>query len=417
MADFARYQLVVPKITVRSGNGDSSAAFMKRVRDAVGLLAEGELFGLDISIAHGCSLRILKVFLNNAEARRLCSLEWRYSGKGDVMSLVPKLVASCPHLTALNVIFDNLVTSRFISDVLMHPDNKIRELRVPPITGFEMIHESVLQSRVTSLKMSHPDRDTCKFLALDRLECLEVSPTADGLLAVMAGLSKCTRLHTLAIQGAYNDRVLLLRVCSSKGFSKSITSLSFHNCLFTTTFDWHFLVDSNIRDLELCNVRFDDNWDHFATALSDLLDAKGMNGLRLGWVNNRDSIIDILGTSIGKAKSVRIDDVSADRSCVDTIALALQSPDCEMESLMLWYTIDPDDPVNTLWYDLAPALKRPECTLKSLKLEMWAGQRCRVVRTFRLWHAMFALLLARNKPHRKLRKLPVEMFRLVGQML
>ena len=67
---------------------------------------------------------------------------------------------------------------------------------------------------------------------------------------------------------------------------------------------------------------------------------------------------------------------------------------------------------------LVPVLKHPGCALEKLEFDVPSALVTRTVTApFRIRLGMFTLLQARRKPHGKLKRLPIEMFRLVGQML
>ena len=160
-----------------------------------------------------------------------------------------------------------------------------------------------------------------------QLKNVAVNVCCKDVSDVMEALSKCTQLCSLEIHGFSDQWHSCVILESSSSLPKSITSLTFDNCVFTTTFDWNFLVNGNVRDLF-----FGPTW-------------------------------------------------------------TVQG-----------------------WGNFSRALKNPGCSLR--KLGVGGGKAGnRVDRAFHLWQAVFTLLLARNKPHRKLKRLPVEMFRLVGMAL
>ena len=67
---------------------------------------------------------------------------------------------------------------------------------------------------------------------------------------------------------------------------------------------------------------------------------------------------------------------------------------------------------------MGPALKHPNCALVKLDVQRpMFGEFPASLQKFRVRVGMFALLLARKRPNGRLKRLPVEMFRLVGQML
>ncbi|KAH9251154.1 hypothetical protein BASA81_011053 [Batrachochytrium salamandrivorans] len=110
---------------------------------------------------------------------------------------------------------------------------------------------------------------------------------------------------------------------------------------------------------------------------------------------------------------------SVNNASVAQIALALKSPNSELRELVLPYG---HDAASSIENHLVPALKHPNCNLT--KLSFWAylehekaAERMEDMFYNRL--ALFTLLQGRQvrRLYCPLRRLPVEMFRLVGQVL
>ncbi|KAH9249743.1 hypothetical protein BASA81_012539 [Batrachochytrium salamandrivorans] len=286
------------------------------------------------------------------------------------------LINNCPELASLEVYFKQHSAFDFVSSVLEHPSNKVKVLEMPPNT----------------------EGDSARFFAA-------LGRSQVSALALYYSPEVAQGLHE------YLARDLLVRL-------NSITTLTLDYCSFVGGFDWSFLADSNVRELGLdCGKGVDGN--QLGDALAVHLGAKGLDELRLRDCRFADETLAVVGVELGRIKMLEIYSDLSDAS-IALIALALQSPNSEVKELRLWYD---DNTVSSIETHLAPALSHPNCNLVRLSFLAYRPEHKkaaeRVEDMFRKRLALFALLQGRQMRRLccPLRRLPVEMFRLVGQML
>ncbi|KAH9262943.1 hypothetical protein BASA82_000041 [Batrachochytrium salamandrivorans] len=193
---------------------------------------------------------------------------------------------------------------------------------------------------------------------------------------------------------------------------KSITKLELKSCTFVGGLDWSFLAGSNVRELDLYNVKGVDG-NQLGSALADYLRAKGLDKLRVAYCDFVDETLAKVG--LGRIKRLMLEGGRVSDASIELIALALESPNNEMKELSLWY----DDTASSSTTHLVPALKHPNCNLAKLSFGAYlehekAAQRVEDMFYNRL--ALFVLLQGRQVKRRycPLRRLPVEMFRDCG---
>ncbi|KAH6568916.1 hypothetical protein BASA62_005187 [Batrachochytrium salamandrivorans] len=320
-----------------------------------------------------------------AYENKICSLCWDYFDKEDVNSIIPLLINNCPELASLYVYSKHHSASDFVSSMLEHSNNKIKVLSLPRYTtgNISRFFAALGQSQALDLSIG----DSPEF--------------AQGLFEYLA-------------------RDLLLKLVECK-FSqpitfthlpKSITKLELKSCTFVGGLDWSFLAGSNVRELDLYNVKGVDG-NQLGSALADYLRAKGLDKLRVAYCDFVDETLAKVG--LGRIKRLMLEGGRVSDASIELIALALESPNNEMKELSLWY----DDTASSSTTHLVPALKHPNCNLAKLSFGAYlehekAAQRVEDMFYNRL--ALFVLLQGRQVKRRycPLRRLPVEMFRDCG---
>ena len=415
-----------PGVVVSAEKHDSSSDLMRKVRCAVAKLPKEQPFGLDISEARGCSLRLLKVFLNSTYVGRINSLRWSYSGRGDAFSVVPML-AECSSLTSLEVNFEHFSEPSFIGRVFGWHNIKhnIKAIYMPVVARGDadqwffsvLANRRITEYTSASLGPEVHNGHLCKFLSKNLLKQLDVTLHIMGVQSVMAELRKCTRLRSLAIRGYYQ-----VTLDSSDDFPKSITTLLLQQCYISEKFDWKFLVDSKLRDLELDYIAFDQNivykgvYSFCGVPIEDLLYKRGLERFCIKYSRYQVEWVKVFAYQLGRVKHVALDGF-IDDALAATLATVLQWPGVyQMESLFVRF-----DETNaaSIKSKLVPALKSPACRLKKLSFGGSEEEGDDLEDAFRFRVAMFALLQGQQvrRLQNPLRRLPVEMFRMVGMML
>ncbi|KAH6572372.1 hypothetical protein BASA62_003421 [Batrachochytrium salamandrivorans] len=232
--------------------------------------------------------------LADPQANKICSLFWWYEGREDVNLVILLLINNCPELASLQVEFRNHSVFDFVSSMLEHPSNKLKVLEMP----------------------GYPEGDSARFFA------------ALG----QSQVSALTLIHS-PVQGFYEylAKDLLVRL-------KSIARLELDDCAFVGDFDWSFLADSNVQDLDFLYVRGVDG-RQLGGALAVHLRAKGLDRLRFSTVSFTNEILAAVGVELGRVKRLKITS-SVNNASVAQIALALKSPNSELRELVLPYGHD-----------------------------------------------------------------------------
>ncbi|KAH6561938.1 hypothetical protein BASA82_000622 [Batrachochytrium salamandrivorans] len=395
---------------------DTVSAFLPKFQSIAASLRPDERIKLEVVYAHESSMELLRAALADPQANKVCSLVWRYDGKEDVNSILPLLVNDCPELASLQVEFSSHSAFDFVSSVLEYPGTKVKELAMLnyPSGDLARFFAALGRSQVSALTLScFPKfgQGLQEYLAKDLLVRLKVWMNRKRVPPeMMMSLAKCARLAELKLAGC-NSSLATIFI----HLPKSITTLTLDDCTFFRGMDWSFLSDSNVRELDLRDVRAVDG-TQLGSALAVHLRAKGLAKLRLfdcQFVNEA-----LAGVELGRIQRLMISRHFSDASFAQ-IALALQSPNSEMRELVLEYNRPAGGSVKTL----VSALKHPNCNLAKLSLctnsPRHEAVAKRIESKFRHRLVLFALLQGRQarRLYCPLRRLPVEMFRLVGMVL
>ncbi|KAH9261930.1 hypothetical protein BASA81_000586 [Batrachochytrium salamandrivorans] len=393
----------------------SASAFLAEFQSIAASLEPDERIKLKVAYTRE-DVELLKAVLSDPQASKICSLKW-YDGKKDVNSVAPLLTNSCPELASLEVLFDNHSAFGFVSGLLEHPSNKLKELvMLDHHKGASArLFAALGQSQVSALALRYPSRfsqNMREYLAKDLLVRLKVWMGHEQVPPEMImSLSKCTRLAELQLTEC--------RFSQLTAFPKFITKFELKSCMFVGRFDWSFLIDSNVRELDLLHVSGVDG-NQLGNALAVRLRAKGLDKLRFYYCGFVNETLAKVGVEIGRIKRFE-GNSHLNAASIALIALTLQSPNNEMKELKVEYT---NDTVSSIENHLVPALKHPNCNLA--KLFFWAYEpeheevAKRMENALRNRRALFALLQGKQVRRRSscpLRRLPVEMLRLVGKSL
>ncbi|KAH9256831.1 hypothetical protein BASA81_004934 [Batrachochytrium salamandrivorans] len=364
-------------------------------------------------------VELSKAVLADPQANKICSLVWWYDGKEDVNSIIPLLVNNCPELASLAVRLTRHSAFDFVSSMLEHPSNKIKVLEVPTDTKGDLARffAALGQSQVSAITLSLGNsyefyQRLCEYLAKDLLVRLKVTMSHMQVPPeMMMSLAKCTRLTVLVLSRCKFPQSVLIT------FPKFITKLKLSQCWFAAGMDWSFLADSSVRELDFSNMRGVDG-NLLGRGLAVHLRAKGLDKLCLRDCGFTNLILDAIGIELGRIG--RLDIGNLNDAFLAQIVLVLQSPNNEIKELVLGYTSLTMSSIENL---LVPALKHSNCNLVKLSLWTYLSEDQTAAKTiehkFRNRLALFALLQGQQvrRWYCPLRRLPVEMLRLAGQML
>ncbi|KAH9247216.1 hypothetical protein BASA81_015156 [Batrachochytrium salamandrivorans] len=402
---------------IRAKYDQTAAAFLAEFQSTAASLKPDERIEL-VVYAYESSMELLKAMLSNPHANKICYLFWGYDGEEDVNSVVPLLINNCPELASLQVEFKHHFAFDFVSSVLEHPSNKVKVLHIPPKTKGDLprFFAALGQSQVSALTLSTGDspefsQGLCEYLAKDLLVRLKVFYSKSVPSEMTASLANCTRLAKL--------EMLRCEFSQPTSFTlpKSITKLTLDYCWFVDGFDWSFLADSNVRELDFESVR-EVEGTQLGSALAVHLRAKGLDKLRFHNCDFVNETLAKVGVEIGRITRLILECRRINDAFIKLIVLVLQSPNSEVKELRLWYG---DNTASIVKDHLVPALKHPNCNLAKLSLRADRDREAagRVEAMFRNRLVLFVLLQGRQvgRLYCPLRRLPVEMFRLVAAAL
>ncbi|KAH9247214.1 hypothetical protein BASA81_015154 [Batrachochytrium salamandrivorans] len=397
---------------VQAQDGHTASAFLAEFQSTAASLEPDEKIEL-VVYAHKSGVELLKAVLADPQANKICALHWTYYEKEDVTPIIPLLINSCPELASLVVDFECHSAFDFVSSLLEHPSNKIKELDMLKYTKGDIprFFAALGQSQVSALTLFYSPvcaQGLHEYLAKDLLVRLKLWTNFEQVpLELMVPLADHTRLTKLEmLQCEFSQPTAFTHL------PKSITTLTLNECTFVGGLDWSFLADSNVRELNLDYVSGVDG-NQFGGALAVHLGAKGLDKLRFFSCHFANETLIAVGVELGQIKMLEIYSNLSDAS-IKLIALALRSPDSELRELNLEYR---NDTASSMENHLMPALKHPNCNLAKLSFRVYHPMHVettqRVADMFRKRLALFVLLQGRRRYPCPLRRLPVEMLRLL----
>ncbi|KAH9254273.1 hypothetical protein BASA81_007874 [Batrachochytrium salamandrivorans] len=268
---------------VGADGGQTTAAFLAKFQSIAASLKPDERIKLVVYLRTRMStMELLKAVLADPHASKISSLKWWYNEKKDVNSIVPLLTNNCPELASLEVYFKHHSAFDFVSSMLECPSNKLKVLLMPPNTKGDSARFFVAlgQSQVSAIDIrgsGSPEfaQGLHEYLAKDLLVRLDVRMDGKQVPSKMVvSLANCTRLAKL--------EMLQCKFSQSNAFTlpKSVTKLVLFFCTFVDGFDWSFLIESNVRDLDFYGVNGVDG-NRLGGALAVQSRAKGLDKLRL----------------------------------------------------------------------------------------------------------------------------------------
>ena len=348
--------------------------------------------------------------LNAPWARGIGTLYYR----GDAsVELAPMFVDKCPILTELNVdLYDDRASLDFVSAILEHPENKIRKLAVFSLRTdgeqFLRFVAALAQSHVYSLGLhlrspKYYLHVPAGLLHHENLVELKINMSS---LPGLDALSACVHLTSLRLVCCVFSHVVR--------FPPTLTKLAVRFCKFNGV-DWSFLERGVVQQLEIVTDRYDSAGccTQIRRPLCARLRLGTLDSLTIGWTP--DTAMSMVGSRLHRIKNLTFHwgNTSISRRSVAQIAYALHSSASAMRSLD--FSVKNMNDFKAL---VLPAVEHPNCAL--VKLEHWGPHYREAIQRFHRRVAIFALLYGaqvRRRKHCALRRLPVEMFRLVSQMM
>ncbi|KAH9257344.1 hypothetical protein BASA81_004501 [Batrachochytrium salamandrivorans] len=400
---------------VRAGYDQTAFAFQAKFQSVAASLEPDERLKLEVASTRE-GVKLLKAVLADPQAYKICALHWEYDGKEDVNSIVPLLINNCPELASLVVDFNEFSVFDFVSSMLDHPSNKIKVLALPRDTkgNIPRLFAALGQSKVSALTLfsgGSPEvaQDLHEYLARDLLVRLKVWMGRKQVPSeMMMSLAKCTRLVELGmLYCEFSQPTAFTRL------PKSITTLTLNECTFVGGFDWSFLAGSNVRELNLHDVRGVDG-NQLGSALAVHLKVKGLDKLHFYDCDFVDETLAVIGVDVGRIKRLMLEGGRVSDASIELIALALKSPNNEMKELKVECA---GSTMSGIKDHLVPALKHPNCNLAKLSLRAYRDREAagRVEAMFRNRLALFVLL--QGKQVRRRRAQPRHRSRRAGTQL
>ena len=390
--------------------------------------------GIRLVIGYGDhSLACLLGALGSPLASRVFELNWGHSdysdnGVVDVSFVVPLIVRGFPNLRSLGLAFERAHLAFDIAAMMLESTGtQLYHLTIPNTAqgDFRRMFDALEKSGVRSLAVSHDDeiagydQRLSEYIALGALEKLEMSVGGLTLRTELSvALSRCTSLVQLNLQSyRITDATSLARL------PKSIVKMEIMFGRVDGPFDWSFLDGSSVRDLKLHSINCVDACGNFedvslvrnGDALKRHLHERGMDHFHIRCCSFTEAALIAAGDALKRVKKL-----STDCHCDDQrlyyVTQALRAPGCEIQVLRLYTRLCSTTQLdNSLW----PALRDVNCTLKSIGMERF-DEVCKVeVAVFHNRVRLFVLLSAQRlrRTNHVLRKLPVEMFRVLGTFL
>ncbi|KAH9256420.1 hypothetical protein BASA81_005334 [Batrachochytrium salamandrivorans] len=421
---------------------DTVADFLAKFQTTASALQPNGRIKLQVTSQREDNMEFVRAVLSDKRASKICALEWEYLGKQanqvftldwwyygmqDVSSIGELITNSCPDLVTLAVRFEGFSAVDFVSSILEQPTCKVAclELFRYSVGDFPRLFKALEQGQVTQLDIDACDspeflQGLFDFLAKDLLTKLAVSIKSEHVLpSLTASLAKCTRLTELRFYSCkFGQQVAL--AC----LPQSIVKLELTACeLFgdTSEYDWSFVGNSNVQELTFFAVD-GVNGKRLGQALFDCLRTRELKLLRIDACDFAKQTMDVLGLEVARLERLDLEHCNLDEAYIEQISLALQSSDCGLRELLLH--VD-SGTANGLEIHLLPALRHPNCVLT--RLHLLAPTNIAEYKTLATRiHTEFAkvrqrrtvlVLLQARKRNSPLKRLPVEVFRLVGNAL
>jgi hypothetical protein len=397
---------------------ETVATFLAKFQATAAGLEVDERIALLLQTQYENNIEYLKAVLGTEHANKICSLKWFYFGNQDVPAVAELIARNCTELESLDVHFTDFPATDFASSVLEHPNTKLKVLQVLPgkLGEFPRFFAALAQSQVARLGVA----DGCMpdfyphlrgYLERDLLVSLDIY--VEDQAELMSALAKCTRLNELMF-----DRCNIYQPTALACLPKSIVKLAFSRCYFTNKLDWSFLVESNLQEVHL-NYETGIDGTRLGLALAAHAQAKGLRKLLMVYSDCADQVAVAMNAELAQVERLMLSVLRLATS-IEQISLALQSPRNRLRELDLELGGDTMAAVET---HLLPALRHSNCALTTLELFSWTPEHKQMIDKingdFSTRLEVLVLLSGQQVTRLRcpLRRLPVEMLRLVGGML
>ncbi|KAH9260426.1 hypothetical protein BASA81_001596 [Batrachochytrium salamandrivorans] len=113
--------------TIETQRCHTVSTFLAKFQTTAASLGPDERVKLEVVCTHK-DMELVKAVLADPQASKICALRWKYQGKEDVSFVIPLLTNSCPELASVLVEFKHYSAFDFVSSVLEHPNNEMKEL-------------------------------------------------------------------------------------------------------------------------------------------------------------------------------------------------------------------------------------------------------------------------------------------------
>lgn len=392
---------------------ETSVAFMKRFQTIADVLKPDQRIHLKVDSDQDRG--ILKEILDTPQSKFITALDWGYKGS-DTKDYIPLLLDRCPELSALNVFFEHSSGLDFVYGMLESPSCKLDTLELGSCFGIDAARffEALKQSRVTSFVMTNTYtsrifRHLYDYLRLDLLTSFELWTHHSEVHGLMKVLADCTRLATLRL---LQCNLVGMEDCIH--FPKSITTLTLYDCMLVNAVDWSFLEGGNLKALCISHVHGVDG-AQLGNVLRDHTRRCALNALKMYRCEFVNIFIEAMGCAMAQIVELNVDDY-VNAASVELIARALQSDSGVMRMLTMRCASHTSAAIEG---SLCAALRHPNCILTKMTFYAPSVTVYAMERRFHSRLAMLVLLEGRQvrRFHCALRKLPVELFRMVGALV
>lgn len=349
---------------------ETSASYVERFRKKAALCVDDERMGLEVASANEQFRAYVTTPLVGTFGHTISSFYLGMVHECHVVKLLPSIVKRCPDFCMLNADFGNGVFVEFH----MRPRGGRLSIsakfadggRIPDAFANALTEYDLLSKVVFKL---------CVFTEI---------PKRDQLTSFPTSLAKLT-------------------------FTSSVLC----------GLEWEFLVESNVQALTFRDCALDDAIP-LGLALAAYVTRKVLSKLSISECSFADVMLITAGDALSRVVHLELCERDLNGVSVKCLSKALCVPGCAIRHLTLPYTASTAQAIDDY---LVPVLKRPECTLKALYPycyeTVYQARMCTLKWSFAKWQRVFILLQGQQvrRFHSPLRRLPVEMFRVLATFM
>ncbi|KAH9249450.1 hypothetical protein BASA81_012812 [Batrachochytrium salamandrivorans] len=410
--------------------GHTVDEFLMEFQTAVANLPPGEMLKLSVCDDDTDNPQFVCAVLADPGASRICAFEWWYYGSEDMVFITELLCTNCPYLVWIRIHFPHQSALDFNTSFLEFNNNAVGNTKLKALDlmacsqgDFPRFFNALKQSQVREMDLcacESPEffQGLAGYLPCDLLVKLGITiGDRENLADTVAFLATCSRLTDLRFSyyGFHHPQDVFACIPAS------VTRLQLFGCrFFDESYDWSFLRESRVRELVL-TVLVGVDGDRLGRALQDR--GTGLDLLDLFNCNFASDCLSAVGALVARIKKLRIEGCEVDVAFLREVGLALKDANSELRDLSL--PLD-DNTARGVETHVLPALRHSNCQLQKLELfsELPAHRQRReeILQEFsRICHRRALLVLLQGQQLRRLanslRRLPVEMIRLVAKMV